>query len=151
MPCINVLHVEDDPDDAFFLARAFSRTHPVCSVQRVAKGEEALEYLEGIGPYADRQAHPFPDLVVLDLKLPGLSGFEVLEWVRGQEGLKGLPIVVLSGSWLDEDRQKAETLGASGYLVKSCLYSDIAEEVLRLVPRTRQCPPNDQFKTDLAA
>ncbi len=146
---INVLHVEDDPDDAFFLARAFSKAQPVCAVRRVAKGEEALEYLGGAGRYADRAEHPFPDLVVLDLKLPGLSGFEVLAWARAQEKLKELPIVVLSGSWLDEDRKKAEASGASGYLVKSCLYSDIAEAVLRLVSSAGQA--QQAFNTDLAA
>ncbi len=147
MAQINVLHVEDDPDDAFFLARAFAKAQPVCAVQRVAKGEEALDYLGGAGAYGDRAAHPFPDLVVLDLKLPGLSGFEVLAWVRAQEKLKELPIVVLSGSWLDEDRRRAEALGATGYLVKSCLYNDVAEAVLRLVPAASP----QQLNTDLAA
>ena len=124
MARLNILHVEDDPDDAFFLQRALSRARPECVVVRLANAEQAVSYLGECRPEA------LPDLLLVDLKLPGLSGFELLGWVRSQRRLQGVPVVVLSGSSLAEDRRQATELGARGYLVKSSLYAEIASQVL---------------------
>src|ERR1051325_7636490 len=125
MEQLNVLHVEDDSDDAFFFGRALRKVWPGCEVYRVANGEQALKYLNSC------DGSGFPDLMILDLKLPGMSGFEVLGWMRSQDRLKGLPVVVLSGSSLEIDRKQASELGASAYLVKSSVYTDTAEAALR--------------------
>ena len=71
-------------------------------------------------------------MIILDLKLPGMSGFELLTWIREQRRFKTLPIVVLSGSSLAEDRQKAEQLGATGYVVKDSNYAETATQILSL-------------------
>lgn len=130
---ITLLHVEDDPDDAFFFARALAKAQPRWEVRRVASGEQALEYLQGVGDYANRQAHPLPRLMVLDLKLPGLNGFEVLSWVRSQVALRGLPVIILSGSSLGTDQQRATQLGASGYLTKHSDYQEVVQAAVQLL------------------
>ena len=67
---------------------------------------------------------------MLDIKLPGMSGFEFLDWMRSQPLLRSIPVVVMSGSWLSEDRTRAAELGACGYLVKNSVYSDLVQKAL---------------------
>ena len=95
------------------------------SFQYVNDGEKALAYLEGEGPYADRKAHPFPDLVILDLGLPSVDGFEVLEWIRRQPGLSSLRVVVLTASDHMHDVNSAYKLGANSFLVKPMDFEDV--------------------------
>ena len=90
-----VLLADDDPNDVFLLQRAFQKTNIANPLHVVRDGEEAMAYLSGQDQYADRQRHPLPVLLLLDLKMPRKSGFEVLRWVRQQSGLKRLPVVVL--------------------------------------------------------
>ena len=78
-----VLLVEDDLNDIFLVKRAFRTARIPNPLQVVTDGEEAISYLSGEGKYADRQAHPLPNLIVMDIKMPRRSGFEVLEWVKG--------------------------------------------------------------------
>jgi CheY-like chemotaxis protein len=84
----------------------------------VATGEEALAYLKGDGMYSDRQQHPLPSLVLLDLKLPGIGGFEVLRWIRQQPALAGLRVVVLTNSTDVRDANLAFRLGATSFIIK---------------------------------
>jgi CheY-like chemotaxis protein len=84
----------------------------------VRDGQEAVDYLSGNGRYADRSAHPLPALVVLDLKMPRMSGFDVLAWLATQPALKEIPVVVLSSSGDESDMKKARQLGAREYFVK---------------------------------
>src|SRR5689334_1986999 len=98
-----VLHVEDDANDVFFVQRAFEKAEVGVRLHRVEDGQQALDYLGGIGAYRDRASFPMPDLVLLDLKLPLLSGFEVLEWARAREQFRELPICILSSSDQAED------------------------------------------------
>src|SRR5207244_2818726 len=83
-------------------------------------GQQALDYLRGEGQFADRSSHPHPppDLLLLDLKMPRMDGFQVLDWLRRQPVLKRLPVVVFSSSPLDHDINRAYDLGASSFLVK---------------------------------
>src|SRR3954454_14177655 len=113
-----VLIADDDSNDVFFLRRAFQKagfTHPVL---HVPDGERAIHYLSGDENYSDRARFPLPALMFLDLKMPKVSGFEVLEWINSQKDLPDLKIVVLSSSGLQSDIQKARTLGAHDYRVK---------------------------------
>src|ERR1041385_4494108 len=91
-----ILLVEDDANDVLLIQRAFQRTHVANPVEVVRDGEEALAYLSGQGSFADRDRHPLPVLMLMDLKMPRKTGLEVLEWVRQQPGLKRLPITMLT-------------------------------------------------------
>src|SRR5437016_2347925 len=92
-----ILVAEDDPDDLFFLKRAFSRAGLIAQTTFVNDGSEVINYLAGAGPYANRDLCPLPKLVLLDLAMPEASGLEVLQWVSGQRMLKEIPIVVFTG------------------------------------------------------
>jgi len=127
-----ILLAEDDPNDVLSVQRAFQRTHVANSLQVVRDGEEALAYLSGQGPFADRERHPLPVLLLMDLKMPRKSGLEVLEWVRQQPGLKRLPIVVLTSSNQGPDINRAYELGANSYLVKPAGFDSLLELVKNL-------------------
>ena len=120
---------EDDAADAYFLQRAFSRSGIPVRLQFVRDGQEVLDYLRGEGPFADRSAHPMPHLVLLDLKMPRLDGFDVLEWIRKEPAFRHLMVVIFSSSDEPRDIGRAYTLGANEYLVKP----HSIEELNRLV------------------
>lgn len=113
-----ILLVEDDPDDVFRIQRAFRKSNSACSIEVVTDGEQAIHYLSGQGDYADRDRYPLPVLVLLDLKLPRYSGFEVLNWLRNESDLKHLPVVVLTSSDQQVDIDRAYAVGANSYLAK---------------------------------
>jgi CheY-like chemotaxis protein len=87
-------------------------------IQGVADGSEAIRYLRGEGRYADRTAYPLPELMLVDLRLPGMPGFEVLQWIRQQPGLARLAVVVITGMAAPGDAQRAQELGATGFMLK---------------------------------
>jgi len=109
-----ILVADDDADDLFLLQRAFEKANIRVSMTCVRDGDEAIEFLQA----ATAEGSSMPELFFLDLKMPRMDGFEVLEWVRGQPGLKRLPILVLSSSDEPEDINRAYDLGANSYLVK---------------------------------
>jgi CheY-like chemotaxis protein len=113
-----ILLVEDSPNDILLIERAVRQASLAATLSVVRDGDAAVEYLSGAGPYADRQQHPLPILVLLDLKLPRRSGLEVLEWQRQQPGLRRLPVAVLTSSNQLSDVNRAYDLGANSYLVK---------------------------------
>jgi len=127
-----ILVVEDDPNDVLLIQRAFDKARILNPLQTVGNGDDAVAYLAGEGSFADRQRHPFPVLVLLDLKLPRRSGLEVLEWIRGQVGLKRLPVVVLTSSKETTDVNQAYDLGANSYLVKPVGFDSLLELVKSL-------------------
>lgn len=124
-----ILLVEDDPNDALLIQRAFRKANLMNPMKVVEDGEEAVAYLSGRGVYADREEYPLPTLILLDLKLPRKSGLEVLEWMREQPGLKRLPVVVLTSSREAPDINRAYELGANSYLVKPGGFDDLLEMV----------------------
>lgn len=113
-----VLLVEDDADDVFFLRRAFEKAGVGGLEQVVSDGQEAIAYLSAAGPYADRTSYPPPSHMILDLKLPKVSGLEVLEWLRTRGPRRDLPVAILSSSGEKVDRDRATALGVDGYFVK---------------------------------
>ena len=127
-----ILLAEDDPNDVLLIERAFQRNHVANPVQVVRDGEEALAYLSGQAPFADRERHPLPVLLLMDLKMPRKSGLEVLAWVRHQPGLKRLPIIVLTSSNQSPDINRAYELGANSYLVKPAGFDSLLDLVKNL-------------------
>ena len=124
-----ILLVEDDPDDVALIERAFRRANLANPVKVARDGEEAVEYLSGAGPHADRTSSPLPVLILLDLKVPRRTGHEVLEWMQAQAGLRRIPVAVLTSSQERRDVDKAYDLGANAYLVKPVDF----QELLRMV------------------
>jgi CheY-like chemotaxis protein len=113
-----ILLVEDDENDVFFFRRAVAKAALELLLHVVSDGEQALQYLNGDGEYRDRVAHPLPDIIFLDLKLPYISGLEVLEYIRKQSAFHQVDVVVLTSSPEERDRKRAFELGAKEYLVK---------------------------------
>jgi len=110
--------VDDNDADVLLTRQAFAAAHIANPLFSVSDGEEAVLYLEGFGPFANRAEFPLPHLVLLDLDMPKISGFRVLKWVRAHEHFKSLPIVIMSDSEREQDVTKAYQLGANSYLVK---------------------------------
>ena len=113
-----ILLVEDDADDAELIAYAFDKAGISNPLATVSDGDAAIAYIEGTGPYADRARHPLPALILLDLKLPRRSGFDVLRAIRADPAAKHTPVVVLTSSDQHADIAHAYALCANSYLVK---------------------------------
>lgn len=113
-----ILMVDDDRNDRYLLRRAFEKTGVINPILELDSGDAAIAYLNGDAPYADREKHPFPAVLLLDLHMPGKDGFAVLKWVRDKLTVGGLLIVVLSR--LDEIKNinRAYQLGANSFLTK---------------------------------
>jgi len=139
-----VLVAEDDPSDVFFLKRAFQMAGVPASLQFVRDGQEAIDYLDGENRFADRNTYPLPDLMLLDLKMPRLDGFDVLNWLRQQPGLKRLLVTVLTSSDQPQDINRAYDLGANSYLLKphnAEHLSELVKQVERYWLEVNRCPP----------
>jgi len=113
-----ILLVEDREDDILLIRRALDQANVHNPLHIVRDGEEAISYLQSDGNYARRDEFPLPDLVLLDLKMPKVDGFELLQWIRQQPSLKALRVVVLTSSEDIFDINRAYELGANSFLVK---------------------------------
>ena len=108
-----ILLVEDNPDDAELIAYAFSKAGIGNPIIVVDDGEKAMDYVHGHSAYANRREFPVPGIILLDLKLPRRSGFEVLEAVRATEATRRGPVVVLTSSNQQDDIRRAYDMGAN--------------------------------------
>jgi len=113
-----VLLIEDDLNDIFLVKRAFKHADLPGPLQVVTDGVEAIQYLLGEGKYADRELYPLPQLIVMDIKMPRKTGFEVLEWLKTDGSLKRIPVIIVSSSTHSIDVNRAYELGANAYMVK---------------------------------
>jgi len=127
-----ILVVEDDENDRLLLLKAFQEVGVTNPVQVLHNGAEAIHYLKGEYPYQDRTKHPLPRLMLLDVKMPICNGFEVLAWRQTQPNLQSLAVVVLSGSCLSSDSEKALDLGATAFCEKPVGLSRLIELVKEL-------------------
>ena len=126
-----ILLAEDDPNDVLLIQRAFQKAGFQNSLKVVRDGEQAIAYMSGSGDYSDRKRFPLPFLLLLDLKMPGTDGFEVLQWVRADRDLKRLLVIVLTSSNLQSDVDRAYDLGANSYLVKPVEFQEMVNMIQR--------------------
>jgi CheY-like chemotaxis protein len=120
-----ILVAEDEDTDAFLLKRALRKAAVPCEVVIVRDGQEAVDYVSREGNYANRAAGPSPTLIILDLKMPRMNGFDVLAWLAVRPAFKNIPAVVLSSSSDEADIRRAQRLGAREYFVKPYAFADL--------------------------
>jgi len=124
---LTVLCVDDSGDDTLLLRRACRRAGVKFLLQSVDDGDKAIAYLTGIQAYSDRTTYPIPTLILLDLKMPTRSGFDVLEWLRTQPQYKTLPVAILTSSHHDSDVREAYQKGANCFLTKPVDYDALID------------------------
>ena len=120
-----LLLIEDDPNDIILFEKAVKKNILPVGFSVVRDGEKAISYLSGCGKYKNRKDYPLPNLIVVDLKLPRKSGFEVLEWIKNHTEVKNIPVVVLSSSKQMQDVKLAYRLGTNSYLVKPVGFKEL--------------------------
>jgi len=125
----SVLVVEDNADDVCLFKAALRRVASSIAFQFVGDGEEAIAYLKGEAPFSDRRAHPFPELVLLDLTLPKVDGFTVLEWIRTTPGCENLKVFVWSGWRTASYAERLKKLGADRFILKAAGVEGLADVV----------------------
>jgi CheY-like chemotaxis protein len=144
-----VLVVEDTEDDVFFLKRAMRDVGIKNPLQIVVDGQQAIDYLDGKGKYADREKYPLPFLILLDLKLPYVMGLDVLKWIRSHKRFETLLVVVLTSSQQDSDVTETYRLGGNSYLIKPPSREKLFELVKSLGEywfHHNEQPPSDEAK-----
>jgi CheY-like chemotaxis protein len=129
-----ILHVEDDANDALLVELAFRKLDLLPQLRAVDDGDKAMAYLSNRPPFEEKGQFPLPAFVLLDIKLPGGSGFDVLSWIRSRPETRYLPVAILSSSIQPEDIRKAYDLGANSFIQKPSSLEGILEMV-----RTAHC------------
>ena len=129
----SVLYAEDDENDVFFMERAFSKLEGRNILQVVPNGRAAVDYLAGAGAFSDRTKYPLPDVLLLDVKMPEMSGLEVLRWARERPAFQSLPIILFTSSMQRTDIEFSRTHRASAYLVKPSNSEHLAIVVKRIL------------------
>jgi len=133
-----ILVAEDEASDVEILRLALKQAGLSNPLAVTSDGQEAISYLKGEGPFNDRCKHPLPELLILDLKMPRLTGFDVLAWLRNHPEFQSLPAVVLSSSSHEQDMAKARALGAREYHVKPTSLHELATIIQQLADRWLQ-------------
>lgn len=140
----HLLLVEDDENDVFFLRRALQSAGATVHLHVATDGRQALDYLHGRNGFEDRAQHPLPALVLLDLKIPYVSGLDVLRQIRADPKLRKLIVVVFTSSSLDSDVVQAYEIGANSFLVKPSRLEEqkeVASLLVRYWLQTNLTPP----------
>lgn len=120
----SILVADDSANDVFFLKTQLKTAGLTNALHVVTNGEEAIRYLAGEGVYSDRERHPFPALLLLDLKMPRKTGFDVLEWIKANN--IGLPVIVLSALGEVHHMSRVYQLGARGFLMKPVAFKQFS-------------------------
>jgi len=144
----HILLVEDNSMDVKLTIDAFHEAKLFNTIHVASDGKEALDYLMGRCQYADRKAFPMPNLVLLDLKLPGVDGFEVLRQIKLTPILKRLPVVILTSSKEEGDRALSYDRGANSYLVKPVSFEgflDVVREINGYWLSLNVAPPESEI------
>ena len=126
---LKMLVAEDEETDVFLLRRAFERAGVAVNPMFVRDGQETLDYLEGLGEFSDRSKFPLPAIIVLDIKMPRMNGFDVLSWLKSNREHHSTPVIMFSGSDDLRDIERAYELGANVYMMKPAE----ADQLLQLV------------------
>jgi CheY-like chemotaxis protein len=148
-----ILLVEDEENDVFFMQQAMQRAGVLNPIRIASDGQEAIDYFQGTGKFANRQEFPLPCLVLLDLKLPRVMGLDVLKWIRQQPEVSAI-VIVLTSSREEADIEAAYRLGANGYLVKppgASQLNDIARSIKHywLTHNTLPPPAHERMTAEL--
>jgi CheY-like chemotaxis protein len=114
----NILLADDGPDDVFLMRSGFKKCGFQDRIYAVSDGEQVVQYLRGEGVYGDRERFPIPHLLLLDIKMPRMNGFEVLSWIRSRQEWMCLPVIVLTTSFYGPEIKKAYDLGANSFITK---------------------------------
>jgi CheY-like chemotaxis protein len=124
-----ILHVEDDENDAILFRKACERASLPAEIFRVDAADHARSYLLGEGVYSDRARYLLPQIIVLDLKMPRMDGFEFLRWLRQEERFAGIPVLVFTASISREDKSRAIAEGASSFFIKPSSFDALVKMV----------------------
>lgn len=129
---VEILIVEDNPDDAELAIRALRKSHLANNVTHLIDGAEAIDFLFGTGPYAHRDINNVPKVILLDLKMPKVNGLEVLQRIKSEPLTKTIPVVILTSSAEDPDIKNSYELGANSYIVKPVEFNNFAKIISEL-------------------
>ena len=140
---LDILLIEDDESDIFFLHEATQRGGAGHTIRTVNDGADAVRYLRGEGPFADRHKFPLPNVIMTDLKMPGMDGFGFLRWIRSNPECSVIPTIVYSSSQLESDVREAYRLGANAYLTKPNNLDEMIETLRTIYTfwSRCECPP----------
>jgi CheY-like chemotaxis protein len=138
-----ILLLENEENDVFFFRRALSALDFRGQVRVVINTSQARDYLEGRGVFQDRSYYPLPDLIVSDLKMPGQTGIEFLQWLRTHTDYGRIPFVMFSGSALPQDRDDALRDGARAFFTKSGEFATTRERVREILGYLETPPPSE--------
>lgn len=140
---LSILLVEDDDNDIFLVRKATQAGGEGHELHAVHDGLEAIDYLKGAGAFSDRHRFPLPDIVLTDLKMPRMTGLELLQWLRGNTPYSVIPTIIYSSSHLENDIRRAYQLGANSYIAKPSSMTAMID-VLRMIYdywSHCECPP----------
>jgi CheY-like chemotaxis protein len=129
-----ILLAEDEENDVFMMRRAVRKMGEEIDLRVASDGEQAIAYLSGRNEFSNRDLHPLPDLILLDIKMPRRNGFDVLEWLKQDGTFTHIPVVMITSSKVKSDVDKADELGASAYLIKPVDF----EELKCLITKTEE-------------
>lgn len=127
-----ILLIEDNPMDVILTLDAFKEAKLKNTINVARSGEEALDYLFGNGKYSDREQFPMPNIVLLDLKMPGIDGFEVLRQIKQTKVLKRIPVIILTSSKEEGDLVLSYDIGANSYLLKPISFNGFVDVVKKI-------------------
>lgn len=129
---VQILLVEDNPDDAALAIRSLRKNNLVNHIVHVSDGAQALDYMFARGEFADRDAYPLPKVIFLDIKMPLVSGIEVLQQLKANPATRITPVVILTSSAEDPDIRTCYALGANSYIVKPIEFANFSKTVTEL-------------------